>query len=92
MNKMGEDFAPFVWNLVGERPMRTPEPHPTQTPLSMEIFRELKKRGFKFVGPVIVYAWMEAVGMVDNHVNVCHKHMQHRIITRGLNGPQRLHL
>jgi DNA-3-methyladenine glycosylase I len=42
-----------------------------KTPLSETISADLKKRGFKFVGPVIVYAWMQAVGMVDDHALDC---------------------
>jgi DNA-3-methyladenine glycosylase I len=44
---------------------------PAKTPLSKTISADLKKRGFKFVGPVIVYAWMQAVGMVDDHAPGC---------------------
>ena len=42
-----------------------------QTPLSETISKSLKKKGFKFVGPVIVYAWMQAVGLVDDHAENC---------------------
>ena len=45
-----------------------------KTPLSETISADLKKRGFKFVGPVIVYAWMQAVGMVDDHALDCFRH------------------
>jgi DNA-3-methyladenine glycosylase I len=44
---------------------------PVSTPESEEISRELKRRGFRFVGPVIVYAWMQAVGIVDDHALRC---------------------
>jgi DNA-3-methyladenine glycosylase I len=44
---------------------------PAQTPLSAQISAALKKRGFKFVGPVIVYAWMQATGIVNDHVVDC---------------------
>jgi DNA-3-methyladenine glycosylase I len=47
---------------------------PAKTPLSEEISATLKKRGFKFVGPVIVYAWMQATGIVDDHVASCFHH------------------
>jgi len=46
-------------------------PVPAKTPLSEEISKELKKRGFKFVGPVIVYAWMQAAGIVNDHSPDC---------------------
>jgi len=72
MEKSGEDFSDFVWGFAG-KPIRNTGPVPTQTPLSVQISKEFKKRGFKFVGPVIVYAWMQAVGMVDDHAPHCYK-------------------
>ncbi len=75
MQAAGEDFSEWVWGLAGGRPiekaMRTMADVPAKTPLSEEISAALKKRGFKFVGPVIVYAWMQAVGIVDDHVATC---------------------
>jgi DNA-3-methyladenine glycosylase I len=47
---------------------------PVSTPKSEEISKALKGRGFKFVGPVIVYAWMQAVGIVDDHAATCFRH------------------
>ena len=44
---------------------------PSSTPLSETISKDLKKRGFKFVGPTIVYAWMQAVGIVNDHATTC---------------------
>ncbi|MBC7997954.1 MAG: DNA-3-methyladenine glycosylase I, partial [Leptolyngbya sp.] len=44
---------------------------PTQTDLSVQISKDMKKRGFKFVGPTIVYAWMQAVGIVNDHSSEC---------------------
>ena len=43
----------------------------TQTPLSVVVSKDLKKRGFKFVGPTIVFAWMQAVGLVNDHASTC---------------------
>ena len=75
MQEAGEDFSEFVWSFVDGQAIRnrrrTPRDVPAQTPLSQEISAALKKRGFKFVGPVIVYAWMQATGMVDDHVDSC---------------------
>jgi DNA-3-methyladenine glycosylase I len=71
MHKAGEDFSTFAWNFVGGKPIRNNGPVPAKTPLSEEVSRELKKRGFKFVGPTIVYAWMQAVGMVNDHATDC---------------------
>lgn len=71
MRRNGEDFATWVWSLAGGSPTVNRGPVPAQTPLSEEISRALKKRGFKFVGPVIVYAWMQATGIVDDHSPEC---------------------
>ncbi|GHB28458.1 DNA-3-methyladenine glycosylase I [Salinicola rhizosphaerae] len=77
MRDSGEDFSEFLWGMVGGRPIQNVIPAgthaPTQTPLSLQISKALKQRGFKFVGPVIVYAWMEAVGMVNDHDEACHR-------------------
>jgi DNA-3-methyladenine glycosylase I len=71
MQKSGEDFATFLWGIVGGNPIRNRGPVAAQTPLSVEMSKELKKRGFKFVGPVIVYAFMQAAGMVNDHMPNC---------------------
>jgi DNA-3-methyladenine glycosylase I len=61
-----------MWAHVGGTPVvSTTGLLPAKTPLSETISADLKKRGFKFVGPVIVYAWMQAVGMVDDHAPDC---------------------
>lgn len=78
MRDAGEDFARFCWGFVDGRPLQNAwagrADVPTDTPLSRDISRALKARGFKFVGPVITYAWMEAVGMVNDHVTPCFRH------------------
>ncbi len=72
MEEAGEDFAEFVWAFVGGRTIvNEAESAPAETPLSREISAALKRRGFKFVGPIIVYAWMQAVGLVDDHAPDC---------------------
>jgi DNA-3-methyladenine glycosylase I len=75
MEAAGEDFATFIWGLAGGKPiqnhLKSAADIPAKTPLSEEISATLKKRGFKFVGPVIVYAWMQATGIVDDHVATC---------------------
>lgn len=71
MQKTGEDFATFLWGIVGGKPIRAKGPIPAQTPLAVEMSKQLKKRGFKFVGPVIVYAFMQAAGMVNDHTSTC---------------------
>ncbi len=75
MQAAGEDFSTLVWTLAGGAPIRTIRQHggeiPAKTSLSEEISAALKQRGFKFVGPVIVYAWMQAVGIVNDHTADC---------------------
>jgi DNA-3-methyladenine glycosylase I len=71
MAESGEDFSTFIWNMAGNAPIQNRGPIPAKTPLSEEISVALKKRGFKFVGPVIVYAWMQATGIVNDHSPNC---------------------
>lgn len=71
MQSEGIDFSHWVWALAGGRPIQNTGPVPTSSPLAVTISKELKGRGFKFVGPVIVYAWMQAVGMVNDHAENC---------------------
>jgi DNA-3-methyladenine glycosylase I len=71
MQRTGEDFAGFVWGIAGGRPIRNTGSVPVSTPLSEKMSKALKERGFKFVGPVIVYAWMQAVGIVNDHSATC---------------------
>ena len=72
MRAAGEDFSTFVWTLADGKPIRnTTGIIPAQTPLSEKISAALKQRGFKFVGPVIVYAWMQANGIVNDHTPGC---------------------
>ena len=70
MQASGEDFSAFCWAFTDGQPIRG-NGKPTQTPLSEQISKELKRRGFKFVGPTIVYAWMQAVGIVNDHAPDC---------------------
>jgi DNA-3-methyladenine glycosylase I len=77
MRDAGEDFADWAWGLAGGAPQRGDGHHvPASTPLSAAISKALKARGFKFVGPVIVYAWMQAVGMVNDHAHNCFRRDQ----------------
>jgi DNA-3-methyladenine glycosylase I len=72
MKSSSEDFSTFAWRLAGGKPIKNKTGLvPAKTALSEEISAELKKRGFKFVGPVIVYAWMQASGMVNDHDPRC---------------------
>ena len=72
MQAAGEDFSAFAWGLVQGVPIVGDGVSlPAKTPLSEQVSAALKKRGYKFVGPVIVYAWMQAVGLVDDHARDC---------------------
>lgn len=80
MADAGEDFATFVWGLAGGTPIRYAGGDiPAQTPLSAAMSAALKRRGFTFVGPVIVYAWMQATGIVDDHTADCFLHYPARV-------------
>ena len=78
MEKSGENFADYVWSFVGGKPIVHRVAHykdaPTQSPESAALAKDLKARGFKFCGPVIVYAFMQAVGMVNDHEIGCPRH------------------
>ena len=75
MRERGEAFAPFLWDFVDGRPMQNAwasvREAPTQTPTSEAMAKALKSRGFRFCGPVIVYAFMQATGLVNDHVTSC---------------------
>jgi DNA-3-methyladenine glycosylase I len=71
MKKAGEDFGEWLWGIAGGKPIPLDGPLPAETPLSVEMSRQLKKRGFKFVGPVIVYAFMQAAGIANDHTPEC---------------------
>jgi DNA-3-methyladenine glycosylase I len=71
MQSAGENLSTFIWKMAGGKPIQNSGNVLAKTPLSEEISKALKKRGFKFVGPVIVYAWMQAVGMVNDHTVSC---------------------
>jgi DNA-3-methyladenine glycosylase I len=71
MQAVGEDFSEFVWSMAGGKPIRATGPVPTKTALSEQLSVALKRRGFKFVGPVIVYAWLQATGVVNDHAPDC---------------------
>ena len=76
----GEGFDTWLWRYVEGQPLQNNFPTmadvPPWTPLSERISKDLRKVGFKFVGPTIVYAFMEAVGMVNDHVITCHRHRE----------------
>ncbi len=73
-------FAGFLWSFVGGQPIvnrwRRLDQIPAETPESKALSRALKARGFRFVGPTICYAFMQAVGMVNDHVVDCFRHLE----------------
>ncbi len=73
-------FSQWIWSFVDGRPVqnawRTMADVPASTPLSEAISRELRARGFRFVGPTIVYAHMQATGMVNDHLVGCFRHAE----------------
>lgn len=72
MQERGEDFGELCWSFTdGAVVTGDGRTFPAQTELSARISKDLKARGFKFVGPTIVYAWMQAVGIVNDHAERC---------------------
>jgi len=71
-------FSKFIWSYVNEKPIinqfKTREEVPATTELSDKISKDLKKRGFKFVGSTVIYAFMQAIGMVNDHTKGCFKY------------------
>ena len=75
MEKNGEDFSRFIWSFVDHKSIinhySSLTEIPTQTDISHTMSRALKKRGFVFVGPVTCYAFMQSMGLVNDHINNC---------------------
>jgi DNA-3-methyladenine glycosylase I len=82
IQKEGVSFSDFLWGFVDGKPivnhLKPGGPYPTETEIARRMSKELKKRGFKFVGPTIVYAFMQAVGMVNDHLVTCYRHPDFR--------------
>ena len=78
-------FDSYVWQFVDGRPTQntwtTLEEVPAQTPVSNTMSKDLRKRGFTFVGPTICYAHMQATGMVNDHLIGCFRHREVRPLT-----------
>ncbi|OUJ09434.1 DNA-3-methyladenine glycosylase [Gluconobacter sp. DsW_058] len=78
MKEQGEDFAGFIASLVPNAPIyNSTGTVLAQSPLSVTVSKALKARGFRFVGPVIVYAWMQAVGLIHDHDPSCFRYEPH---------------
>ncbi len=73
-----EDFSAYLWGFLDGRVVQnahhTAMTVPAASPLAEKISKDLKKRGFRFVGPTIVYAFMQACGLVNDHMVECHRH------------------
>ncbi len=78
MMETGPGFSAFLWDFVDGKPIvnryKAMDQVPAETALSRTISKELKSRGFKFCGPTIVYAFMQATGLVNDHLTTCHRH------------------
>ncbi len=78
VKKESGSFAAFIWQFVDGKPIKnarqTIDQIPAQTKISIRMSKELKKRGFGFVGPTICYAFMQAVGMVNDHTLDCFRY------------------
>lgn len=75
MEKRGENFSDFIWSFVNHRPIINDVPDlsvvPAKTEISKAMSKALKKRGFVFVGETTCYAFMQAMGLVNDHINGC---------------------
>ena len=73
-------FSDYIWDFVDGRPIvnrpKSSAEIPAKTPLAEKLSRDLKRRGFSFVGPTIVYAHMQATGMVNDHLVSCFRHAE----------------
>jgi DNA-3-methyladenine glycosylase I len=73
-----DDFSAYLWNFVDGTPIqnrfKSLKDVPAKTVLTEKISRDLKKRGFNFCGPTIVYAFMQACGLINDHLVDCHRH------------------
>ena len=76
----GPGFSNYLWGFMDgaalQNTFRTSSEVPAETPLSKTISKDLKARGFRFCGPTIVYAFMQAVGMVNDHLTGCFRHQE----------------
>ena len=80
MDKEPGGFTHFIWKHVDGKPVQNKfdsmKGVPAETPMSQALSKELKKRGFTFCGPTIVYAFAQAVGMVNDHMTTCFRHKE----------------
>jgi DNA-3-methyladenine glycosylase I len=91
LRETGHEFSEWIWSFVGGKPIQSAwasqEEVPADSPLAAKISKALKAKGFKFVGPTMIYAWMQAVGLVNDHVTSCFRHPE--IARLGSHPPRR---
>ena len=84
-------FAPFVWGFVGGAPLQNNfvamADVPSETAESRSLSKALKAAGFRFCGPTIVYAWMQACGLVNDHLVGCYRHQEVQALARNWRSP-----
>ena len=89
MMEKGEGFSDFLWGFTDGVPIQNKwksiKQVPAETPMSVSMSKELKKRGFKFCGPTIVYAFAQAVGIVNDHLVTCPRHKTCSVLARNQN-------
>jgi DNA-3-methyladenine glycosylase I len=80
MSLAGESLADYLWSFVGGRPidksLKAMSDIPSVTPEATAMSKAMKKRGFRFVGPIVCYAFMQACGMVNDHVTDCFRYSE----------------
>ena len=80
IQKKEESFSNYIWKFVNGIPIqnnfKNQKEIPKQTKLSMIISKDLKQRGFKFVGPIVTYSFMQAIGLVNDHLISCFRHTE----------------
>jgi DNA-3-methyladenine glycosylase I len=81
-----DDFSGYLWGFLDGKVVQNSHSSmksvPTASPVAEKISKDLKKRGFRFVGPTIVYAFMQACGLVNDHMIECHRHRAVRKLAR----------
>jgi DNA-3-methyladenine glycosylase I len=86
MADQGIDFSQYLWDFLDGEPVQnhfaSMADVPTDTPVSRAMSKDLKARGFKFCGPVIVYAFMQATGLVNDHLTGCPRHDEVKALAR----------
>jgi len=88
-----QSFASFIWDFVDGTPIQNRVASmasiPTETEISKAMSKALKKEGFRFVGPTTLYAFMQSVGMVNDHLLSCHRHAACTKLAKSIKPPKR---